>query len=560
MTAIKFPSLLFTPGRDCGPATAVVLHEYKSGLEMLDKQMDDCRRPRPLCSPSCHTSFHYGIGACHLHQYINLEDTAWGFWFEPTPVCPVPPCPVVQECDGVGPGQYNPDFDGNPATPDVDTSPTCMDANCSVIHVAVITGTTTVSDGIFCINSPTFSESAYRCLVQALCEIFDAAGLLPVSGTTLLTHIGELVNVDVDTLAIDILACLNAPTPPLPPCNCTVEQTPITVVDTATLDLTASGTDSHTLTGNVRVSSVVGNVITINGDGLYVAPAGGETPITANDTNSVNITASGVSNHTIAADVIISPNANNQVSVLGNGVFGDETLVTVNDSTTVGFSVSGFANHTITADVKISGSEGNQISVEPSGLYVPPPTFPVYNTCGGPLVEEIQTITTVEAFLSEAPTNITNAIWATNTDDPCPARLRVDECTGSSMPQLTVVLGGTGNSNEEPKWGQVQRPTLSINNFTNGTTVIGPNGADVFNYISNVVHSVTLAVPTDVCDKNDLWVKNSGTNTLTINSAATIDGVASITLLGTSVGGYAFGTNGGESVHLIYNGTSWIIV
>lgn len=320
MTAIKFPSLLFTPGRDCEGPTAVVLHEYKSGLEMLDKEMDRCLRPRPLCSPGCHTSFHYGVGACHLHQYIDLEDTAWGFWFEPTPACPVPPCPVVQECDGIGPEQYNPDFDGNPATPDVTASETCQDANCSVIHVAVITGTTTVSDGIFCINSPTFSESAYRCLVQALCEIFDAAGLTPVSGTTLLTHIGELVNVDVDQLAIDILACLNAPIPPLPPCDCIPVETPNTVTDTATINFTASGTYNRNITGSVNLSATVGNQITVNPDGLFVA-AGAETPITVVDTPSVNLTANGVNNHTLQADVIISPDAGNILTLQPNGLY-----------------------------------------------------------------------------------------------------------------------------------------------------------------------------------------------------------------------------------------------
>ena len=45
---------------------------------------------------------------------------------------------------------------------------------------------------------------------------------------------------------------------------------PITPVDTATIDLTVSGTGSHTLQADVSLSTDVGNAVTAHADGLYV--------------------------------------------------------------------------------------------------------------------------------------------------------------------------------------------------------------------------------------------------------------------------------------------------
>ena len=54
------------------------------------------------------------------------------------------------------------------------------------------------------------------------------------------------------------------------------------------------------------------------------------TPITPVDTNSINLTVSGTLNHTLQADAIISPNANNQLSILGNGLFAAPQTLSVN--------------------------------------------------------------------------------------------------------------------------------------------------------------------------------------------------------------------------------------
>lgn len=51
-----------------------------------------------------------------------------------------------------------------------------------------------------------------------------------------------------------------------------VAQTPLTVVDSSTIDFTASGTNNHTLTGVVKISPNANNQV-VNANGLYVAPA-----------------------------------------------------------------------------------------------------------------------------------------------------------------------------------------------------------------------------------------------------------------------------------------------
>lgn len=313
-------STLFTVGRDCVGPTAVVLHEFKSGIEMLDAEMCRCIRPRPLTSPGCHTSFHYGVGGnCNFRQYVDDADTAWGFYYIPTPACPTPPCPIVQTCDGIGADQYNPELDGTLPTPVV-AAGADLTANCSVIHVAVITGAAHTGSGIYCIGSQNFSERAYNCLVQSLCYIFDVNGLTPVGYSTLLTHIGELMDLDLTQLAIDIQACLDAVPPPLPACDCA--QTPLSAVDSSTLDFTVSGTDNHTLTGAVKISSTAANSITSNATGIY------SPEITGTNTPSVTLTISGTDNHNVQADVNISADIGNTIISNPDGLFSSGGLPT----------------------------------------------------------------------------------------------------------------------------------------------------------------------------------------------------------------------------------------
>lgn len=97
--------------------------------------------------------------------------------------------------------------------------------------------------------------------------------------------------------------------------------TPITPTDTNSVDLTVGGTDSHTIQADVKISATAGNQISILGDGLYAAGAAAQTPITVVDTASVNLTASGAFNTTLQADVKVSAFPGNQISIQGDGIF-----------------------------------------------------------------------------------------------------------------------------------------------------------------------------------------------------------------------------------------------
>lgn len=295
---------LFTLARSCAGPLRVVLHQYQSGLEMLDLQMQSCPRPRPAQSPGCHTSFHYGVDGCKVHQYVDLANTAWGFYLVPPP-CPEPPCPVVQTCDGIGADQYNTLPDGTPVTPPPLTGDDGT-PNCQVIHVAIVRGVNAQGESIYCFDSPIFDPKAYNCLVSSLCQIFDAAGLVPNASTNLLVHIGELIGLDTVQLALDIIACQNAPDPILPPCNCDLG---LSVLDTATINFSLA---ADVISGSVNISANAGNQVSAVGDGLFV-------PDTAyNDTNSINLTEAA---NVVTADLIVSPDAGNQLSVLANGAF-----------------------------------------------------------------------------------------------------------------------------------------------------------------------------------------------------------------------------------------------
>lgn len=56
-------------------------------------------------------------------------------------------------------------------------------------------------------------------------------------------------------------------------------------------------------------------------------------PITPVDTQSINLTVSGTNAHTIQADVIVSPQAGNQLSTLVNGLFSAPQTLSVNYTT-----------------------------------------------------------------------------------------------------------------------------------------------------------------------------------------------------------------------------------
>lgn len=67
-------------------------------------------------------------------------------------------------------------------------------------------------------------------------------------------------------------------------CNATTLQTPLTVIDTDSVDLTSTGIAGHTLQADVKISADLGNSIEVRPTGLYSPGGDGKLKVDATDT------------------------------------------------------------------------------------------------------------------------------------------------------------------------------------------------------------------------------------------------------------------------------------
>lgn len=173
-------------------------------------------------------------------------------------------------------------------------------------------------------------------------------------------------------------------------------QTPITVVDTQSVDLTSSGISGHTIQADVRISAALGNIITLNPDGLFATGGGGGpgmnsfnvagntgTPQTITDSNTLSILGAGLlttnasATDTVTASLVAGANGDIIQTVAGvptwiaasTIVTGSQTPISVIDTPSVNLTASGVSNHTLQADVNISAAPGNTITLLPDGLF-----------------------------------------------------------------------------------------------------------------------------------------------------------------------------------------------
>lgn len=155
------------------------------------------------------------------------------------------------------------------------------------------------------------------------------------------------------------------------------KETSIQVSSDGTIDVQASGTANHTLLIKAKIANTPGNQLQNNGSGLFVpAPTQSETPITAQDTDTVDLTASGQSNHTIKADVKIDPSPDNLLVKTASGLkvasgsipSGSQTPITPQNTQSIQITASGLNNHTISANVKINPGATNPIMIAANGL------------------------------------------------------------------------------------------------------------------------------------------------------------------------------------------------
>lgn len=124
----------------------------------------------------------------------------------------------------------------------------------------------------------------------------------------------------------------------------------LTTTNSSTLNLSAAGTDTLTLSGFVPISTTSGNKIQIVSDGLLVADM--TTYILQG--SGITLTGAGTSTspYTIAANAAV------------------QTPISVNDSTSLHLVSSGTYGTTLTGNVKVSSLTANAIVVNNDGLYV----------------------------------------------------------------------------------------------------------------------------------------------------------------------------------------------
>lgn len=130
-----------------------------------------------------------------------------------------------------------------------------------------------------------------------------------------------------------------------------------------------------------------------------------ETPITVNDSTTIDFTTSGTANHTLTGAVIISPDANNLLSNPGNGLFSTQTSLSVTDTNSIDLTASGTANHNLQADVKISTTTGNQLSVDGTGLVVTGTLETIQASAAIAQGDALRITGTAAGLLTMAPTN-----------------------------------------------------------------------------------------------------------------------------------------------------------
>jgi hypothetical protein len=199
-------------------------------------------------------------------------------------------------------------------------------------------------------GSPTITISGTNSIsanVPAIAGAFPALGTAPAN-SLLLTASGNAYTSIPASMVTGLPSIVN---------------TPLTANDSTTIDFITSGTDNHTLTGNIKLSTFAGNSLTIRTDGLYGAPSTSTTAYTA----SQGVTLVGNNFQLNGATI---PNGAIPAAAISGLPTFTETPLTVQDTTSIDFTSSGVNGHQLTGFVKISTDANNLLTQTPTGLFV----------------------------------------------------------------------------------------------------------------------------------------------------------------------------------------------
>lgn len=163
-----------------------------------------------------------------------------------------------------------------------------------------------------------------------------------------------------------------------------VTQTPNNPQNTNSINITASGTANTTFSANLNIDGTQPNGATVNTHGLYVVP---QTPINASDSSTIAFTTSGLNNTNITAAVKLDSTKPNAIVIDSNGLYVDPNAginpITGVNTGTILITVAGAYGNVIKADAKIDPSPLNQLTITPGGLYVQPASGAIYTANNG---------------------------------------------------------------------------------------------------------------------------------------------------------------------------------
>lgn len=239
------------------------------------------------------------------------------------------------------------------------------------------------------------------------------------------------------------------------------KETPIQFIPTTTINVGTSGTSQHTLQVSAKISSSGGNQLVDDGLGLFVpAVSLTETPITPVDSTTIDLGVSGVANHTLTAAVKINADPDNLIVATGTGikvpaasVVTPQTPITGNDTNSIDLTVGGLNAHTISADLKLNSDPDNIAVITATGLKVPAPALTLDSGNFGFTLTNVTNVSASAGF-SQYYTRIGNIVHVSGTMSVDPVALGPVEI-GSTIPvfinpftlahQLTGVVVSASN-------------------------------------------------------------------------------------------------------------------
>ena len=212
----------------------------------------------------------------------------------------------------------------------------------------------------------------------------------------------------------------------------------LAVQDTTSVDLTLTG---GVLSANVIISPNAGNQLQLLPNGLYVAPS--TFSLNVIDTNTVDLNLAGGN---LSANVIVSPNAGNALQVLPNGLYVAPSTfsLTVSDTNTVDLNLVG---NNLSANVVVSPNAGNALQVLPNGLYVGAGAYSLSDCAGNPLPVGTQVLT-CPTFTSAL--NINDLLIAASAPGTALRTLSSKNCPEPTNNDSLIIADSSGNVRYTP--------------------------------------------------------------------------------------------------------------